>query len=286
MLSSKGTVTFVDLVARFKRRDMVSHLMEMAAKAPESEAGIRAVSQIIAFEDWDPIWRALYDPTRSEPFITALGYVNSVHAKNYLTGVVTNESQPETIRLHAISAMGNSPPQARELKRLVEQNELPQEFMAPAIRALTLSPNPDTRMFAASRQHLIISETERWPLEKLLAGKPDVNRGFAAFQKGGCIKCHKIGNQGREFGPDLSAIGKKLTRRQLFSAILKPSETISLGYETVAVLAEDGKLQSGSFASETEDTLTLRVPGGLTSEIPKATIEFRNRPKFDFRRKR
>ena len=277
LLSSKGTVTFVDLVARFKRLDMVSHLMDMAAKAPESDAGIRAVAQIIAFEDWDPMWKALADPTRSEPFITALGYVNSVHAKNYLTGVVTNESQPEAIRLLAISAMGNSGPQAQELRRLVEQKKLPQEFMAPAIRALTLSPNPDTRMFAASQQHLIISANDRWTLEKLLAGQPDPTQGFAAFQKGGCIKCHKIGHQGREFGPNLSAIGKKLTAKQLFSAILKPSETISLGYESVSVLTDDGKLQSGFVVSETKDTLTLRVPGGLTSEIPKTTIEFRKR---------
>ncbi len=277
MLSSKGTVTFVDLVARFNRRDMISHLMDMAAKAPESEAGIRAVAQIIAFEDWNPIWKALADPRRSEPFIKTLGYVNSVHAKNYLTGVVTNESQPETIRLLAISAMGNSGPQAQELKRLVEQKKLPQEFMAPAIRALTLSPNPDTRMFAASRRHVIVSTNERWPLEKLLDSKPDPTKGFAAFQKGGCIKCHKIGDQGRDFGPALSAIGKKLTSKQLFLAILKPSETISLGYEGVSVLTDDGKLQSGFVATETKDTLTLRVPGGLKSEIPKSTIEFRKR---------
>jgi hypothetical protein len=79
------------------------------------------------------------------PFVKALGYVNSVHAKNYLTGVVTNESQSDATRLLAISAMGNSGPQAHELKRLVEQKKLPQEFMAPAIRALTSPPKPKTR---------------------------------------------------------------------------------------------------------------------------------------------
>lgn len=279
MLNCKGTVTFVDLVARFDRRDMIGHLMDMAAKAPESETGIRAVAQIIAFEDWDPMWKALADPKRSAPFITALGFVNSVHAKNYLTGVVTNESQPATTRLLAVSAMGNSPHQARELMRLVEQKKLPQEFLAPAIRALTLSPNPDTRMFAASRQHLIVSANQRWPIEKLLDGQPSPAKGFAAFKKGGCINCHKIGGQGREFGPDLSAIGKKLTAIQLFSAILKPSETISLGYDNVSVLTDDGELQSGFVASETNDTLTLRVPGGLKTEIPKATIKDRTHSK-------
>ena len=277
MLTSKGTVTFVDLVARFNRRDMISHLMDMVQAASESEAGIRAVAQIIAFEDWDPIWKALVDPNRSAPFIKALGYVDSVHAKNYLSGTVTNEAQPEATRLLAISAMGNKRPQALELKRLMEQKKLPQEFMAPAIRALTLSPDPDTRMFAASRQHLIVSAGQRWPLEKLLAAKPDTTKGFAAFQKGGCINCHKIGDQGRDFGPALSAISGKLTSKQLFSAILNPSETISLGYEGVTVLTDDGKLQSGFVAAETKDTLTLRIPGGLTREIPRTTIEFQKR---------
>jgi putative membrane-bound dehydrogenase-like protein len=275
MLSSKGTVTFVALVARFDRRDMISHLMDMAQATPESEAGIRAVAQIIAFEDWDPIWKALADPTRSEPFIKALGYVNSVHAKNYLTDVVTNESQPEATRLLAISAMGNSRPQALELKRLVEQKALPQEFMAPAVRTLTLSPDPDTRMYAASQRDLLVPVEGRWPLEKLLATQPDSTKGFAAFQKGGCIKCHKIGDLGKDFGPDLSAIGTKLTSKQLFEAILNPSQTISLGYEGVLVVTDEGKLHSGFVSAETKDTLSLRIPGGLRKDILKINIELR-----------
>ncbi|MCP4812582.1 MAG: HEAT repeat domain-containing protein, partial [Planctomycetaceae bacterium] len=58
MLKSKGTVTFVDLVAQFNRRDLISHLMDMVESTPEKEAGIRAVGQIIAFQQWDPIWKA------------------------------------------------------------------------------------------------------------------------------------------------------------------------------------------------------------------------------------
>jgi len=277
MLTSKGSVTFVDLVARFDRRDMVGHLMEMTLADPDKESGIRAVGQIIAFQPWDPIWKALADPDRAAPFIRALGYIDNEHAKNYLSGVVTNEAQPEATRLLAISSMGNMRTPAVELMHLVQQQKLPQEFLAPAIRALTLSPRPDTRLFAANKQHLIVSASERWPLEKLLAGKPNTTQGFAAFKKGGCIKCHKIGDQGRDFGPALSAIGSKLTPKQLFSAILKPSETISLGYESTLVLTDDGKLQSGFVSTETEETLTLRIPGGLQKEIAKEEIEFRKR---------
>ena len=279
MLSSKGTVTFVDLVARFNRRDLISHLMDMVESTPEKEAGIRAVGQIIAFQQWDPIWKALADPNRSTPFIKALGYVDNQHSKNYLTGVVTNESQPEATRLLAIASMGQSSTPARELMGLVEQNRLPKEFLAPAIRALTLSPGPNTRMYAAGKSDLLVPAKSRWPLEKLLATAPDVTRGFAAFQKGGCIKCHKIGDQGQGFGPALSAIGARLSPKQLFLAILKPSETISLGYEGVSVLTEQGVLHTGFVTTETKEALTLRIPGGLQKVIPKESIDFRKRSK-------
>ena len=275
MLTSKGTVTFVELVARFDRRDMIGHLMDMTLAHPEKESGIQAVGQIIAFQQWDPIWKALADPDRAAPFIRALGYIDNEHAKNYLTGVVTNEAQPEATRLLAISSMGNTRTPAVELMHLVQQNSLPQEFLAPAIRALTLSPDPDTRMFAAEQQQQLVPAEDRWPLEKLLAAEPDATKGFAAFQKGGCINCHKIGDQGKDFGPDLSAIGTKLTSNQLFEAILNPSQTISLGYEGVLVVTDEGTLHSGFLSAETNDTLSLRIPGGLRKDIPKENIELR-----------
>ena len=279
LIASKGTVTFVDLVARFKRRDLIGHLMDMVRSDPEQEPGIRAVGQIIAFREWDPVWKALADPNRSAPFIKALGFVNNEHSRNYLTAVVTNESQPEATRLLAIAAMGQSSVPARELVRLVEQNKLPKEFLAPAVRALTLSPGPDTRMFAAGKVEILVPAGGRWPLQKLLATAPDITKGFAAFQKGGCIKCHKIGDRGQEFGPALSAIGSKLTAQQLFSAILKPSETISQGYEGVTVVTDQGTLHTGFVTTETKETLTLRIPGGLQKEIPKESIDLRNRSK-------
>ncbi|MBN84063.1 MAG: dehydrogenase [Planctomycetaceae bacterium] len=279
LIASKGTVTFVDLVARFKRRDLIGHLMDMVRSGPETEPGIRAADQIIAFNKGSLIGKELADPSRSAPFIKALGFVDNEHSRTYLTGVVTNESQPEATRLLAIAAMGQSAVPARELVRLVEQNKLPKEFLAPAVRALTLSPGPGTRMFAAGKVELLVPAGGRWPLPRLLATTPDITRGFAAFQKGGCIKCHKIGDLGQEFGPALSAIGSKLTSQQLFSAILKPSETISQGYEGVTVVTDQGTLHTGFVITDTKETLTLRIPGGLQKEIPKESIEVRNRSK-------
>lgn len=279
LLSAKGTVTFVDLVARLQRRDMVSHLVDMVEASPETEAGIRAVRQLIIFKALDPIHKAINDPQRASPFIKSLGYVGDGQATALLSGIVTDDAKPKATRLLAISSMSDSSSHAKELMRLVKVKSLPEDFLAPAVGALTLSPGPDTRAFAASLRHLIQSNTERWSINKLLATKPDITKGFAAFTKGGCIKCHKVGGKGTSFGPDLSAIGKKLTFPQMFSAIINPSETISLGYENLTVVTDDGKVHNGFVASENETTLILNIPGGLKREIPKDTIELRKSSK-------
>ena len=41
---------------------------------------------------------------------------------------------------------------------------------------------------------------------------------------------HKIGEQGGKLGPDLSQIGKKLTRAQIVESLLEPSKTIDPKY--------------------------------------------------------
>jgi putative heme-binding domain-containing protein len=132
-------------------------------------------------------------------------------------------------------------------------------------------------MYAAGKVDLLVPAEDRWPLEKLLATPPDATKGFAVFQKGGCIKCHKIADQGQDFGPALSAIGTKFTSKQLFLAILKPSETISQGYEGVSVVTDAGTLHTGFVIAETKEALTLRIPGGLQKVIPKESIDFRKR---------
>ena len=81
-----------------------------------------------------------------------------------------------------------------------------------------------------------------------------------------------------DVGPALLAIGTRLTSKQLFSAILKPSETIK-GYEGVIVVTDEGALHTGFVIAETKEMLTLQIPGGLQKKISKESIDFRKRSK-------
>jgi putative membrane-bound dehydrogenase-like protein len=276
MLASKGTVTFVDMVARFNRKDMVKHLMDMVQAAPETESGIRAAQQIFAFKEGHRIAAALNKPNQAPALLKALGFVGNNQAVAMLRTVTTDEARLEASRLLAITALGRSSSGAGVLMQLVQQKKLPAKFMPPAIQSLAASPGPNTRSFAAQHLDLLAPAGKRWPIELLLAAKPDAFRGKAVFQKAGCIACHIVQGEGFNFGPELSDIGNKLSSEQLFEAILKPNQNISLGYEGVNVSLKDGTQLIGFVTSESKTVLSLRIPGGRRKDILKADIKTRS----------
>jgi putative heme-binding domain-containing protein len=159
--------------------------------------------------------------------------------------------------------------------QLVQQKKLPAKFMPPAIQSLAASPGPNTRSFAAQHLNLLAATGKRWPIELLLEAKPDASRGKAVFQKAGCIACHIVQGEGLDFGPELSDIGNKLSSEQLFEAILKPNQNISLGYEGVNIALKDGTQLIGFVTSESKTVLSLRIPGGLRKDVAKANIKTR-----------
>ena len=192
-----------------------------------------------------------------------------------LRTVTTDEARLEASRLLAITALGRSSSGAGVLMQLVQQKKLPAKFMPPAIQSLAASPGPNTRSFAAQHLNLLTPTGKRWPIELLLAAKPDASKGRAVFQKAACIACHIVQGEGLDFGPELSDIGNKLSSAQLFEAILKPNQNISLGYEGVNVALKDGTQLIGFVTSESKTVLSLRIPGGLRKDVPKADIKTR-----------
>ena len=276
LLTSKGTVTFVDMVARFNRKDMTKHLMDMARANPEREPGIRAARQIFAFKEGHRITAALSEPSQTSAFLKVLGFVGNNQAVAMLRAVAVDEARPVSSRLLAITGLGRTSPGAGGLMQLVRQKKLPTKFVAPAIRSLASSPGPNTRSFAAQQQELLASTANRWPMEKLLAAKPNAAKGKAVLKKAGCIACHIVRGEGLDFGPELSDIGTKLSSKQLFAAILNPNQTISLGYEGVTVALKDGTQLIGFVTGDSKTTLSLRIPGGLRKDVPKANIKARH----------
>ena len=92
----------------------------------------------------------------------------------------------------------------------------------------------------------------------------------------GCIKCHKIANQGGEVGPSLVAIGGKYPREFIIESILYPSKQIADGYaQTIIKRKSTGMVDYVIIRSETDTELTATDSSGQKVVIKKADIATR-----------
>jgi putative heme-binding domain-containing protein len=109
------------------------------------------------------------------------------------------------------------------------------------------------------------------------AGDPVRGRTLFHDRHGlGCVKCHRIGGEGGDIGPDLSTVGAQFDRVRLAEDVLYPSRSIREGYQQVTAATADGRVIAGLVRSESADTLTLRDAEGRDHAIPRAEIEDRS----------
>jgi putative heme-binding domain-containing protein len=102
--------------------------------------------------------------------------------------------------------------------------------------------------------------------------KGDATKGQALFMQAGCVACHQVKGQFINFGPDLSQIGNKLSQDGLFTAVLYPSAAVEHSFGGLSVTTKEGQTAMGYIISETTDELTLRINGGASMPIKKASI--------------
>ena len=105
----------------------------------------------------------------------------------------------------------------------------------------------------------------------LLAQKGDSTRGQALFM-GACGACHRAGNSGIDFGPDLNRISQKWNRSALLEQIQQPSKLIEPQWQLVSVTLKTGATKAGFITSRDASGLTLKMPGGVTEKIPALEI--------------
>ncbi|MCR4288870.1 MAG: cytochrome ubiquinol oxidase subunit I, partial [Candidatus Scalindua sp.] len=74
-----------------------------------------------------------------------------------------------------------------------------------------------------------------------------------------CSKCHMVNGKGAKVGPDLTGIGAVQTPQYLIESILKPSEIIVKGFETMYLITTDGMVYNGIVQSQDEEEIVLLV---------------------------
>jgi putative heme-binding domain-containing protein len=102
--------------------------------------------------------------------------------------------------------------------------------------------------------------------------------GRELFRTASCISCHKMGDAGNAFGPELAKLDAKMTPVEIARHILEPSLKIDEQYRSTTVVTDDGRSVTGLVVAETPAEVAIvenPVAKAEPVRIAKDTIEER-----------
>ncbi|MBC7366530.1 MAG: c-type cytochrome [Undibacterium sp.] len=97
--------------------------------------------------------------------------------------------------------------------------------------------------------------------------------GEKLFTQQGCVACHALQPGGASLGPYMGQIGSIMNPAQIATAILRPDDTISQGFQTVLLTMKDGSARTGFASETTADKIVLRDMAGAVSTVLTADVK-------------
>ena len=207
--------------------------------------------------------------------ILALTTTADDRAAPVLLAFVQDATHDVEQRRQAVRALAKSK-NATALIKLARANQLREDLKPVAGSVLSVAPFKNVKTEAAKLFPLPPTKDNR-PLPSitdLAKMRGDPARGQKVFANAGtCAKCHVVNGEGKDVGPNLSEIGKKLSREAVLESIIYPSAAIDHNYETYVVELKNGGVQQGLKVSETPEAVTLKDAEAIVRTFKRAEIE-------------
>ncbi len=273
-----GTPQFIQLVERFQLKDRYSEILTLAQAHPTEQIGVEAIRSLLRNKQWRLLTGALKGDDSKSAIATATVMGNSLDnaINGPLLAAVTDSSVGIDVRREAVRAASRVNGGAQKLAGLVENKTLDPELTQAVAAALHAAPSRSTREMA-NRLFPLPPVKEGKPLppiSRLVEMKGDAQNGRVVFNTTGtCHKCHIVNKIGREFGPDLSEIGSKLSPQAMFESIIFPSAGISHNYEAYTLVTASGTTITGLITSETDDSISIKGDDALIRTFDKDEID-------------
>ena len=93
------------------------------------------------------------------------------------------------------------------------------------------------------------------------------------WEKGGCGQCHTVGGRGGSFGPNLTKVGRERSLAYLHESVVSPDADISPGYETLSVVARDGRKVTGVATNMNNFSVELMDASGKTNSFQRSELK-------------
>ena len=278
---SAGTIAFVDLVSKYGLKDRNKELLKIAIDHSSDETGAAAIDLLIRMEGFDMIAKTLtQDNSSSISLLKCLNGKGNRTVLSDIASIVADSTNSLDVRTTAVQTLGSSWPGEEKLLDLVKQGKI----------ETSLEPIAASVLFNVYRRPIQL-EAEKYlkrptvkgktlpSIKHLMASSGDATKGGQIFNKF-CTPCHQVQTNGKKFGPSLDQIGNKLTKEGLYRAVLFPDDGISHGFETTALVLNDGNEVLGILSSETDNEIVLNQPGGISSRFSKPSIKTKEHRTF------
>ena len=180
--------------------------------------------------------------------LTAIAFINTKEAALVMLDIALNGPE-DTKELGAwwINNKHNSDWREYKLLEKLKKNEAPKEVF-------------DLSKYLSKDNGNLPS------IQKLLTMKGNKENGEKIFHsRGACFTCHKIGDKGRQLGPDLTGIGKKFEASILLDSLINPSSAIAFGFEGTSLKTKDGKMLTGFVISDSDPLILKDLSGSQVS---------------------
>jgi quinoprotein glucose dehydrogenase len=164
------------------------------------------------------------------------------------------------------------------LDKLIAKNVAPElqlDLLDVAAKRSSPAMKDKLRKFEASRD----ARDDLRAFRECLAGG-DANEGRTVFMEkaeASRLRCHKVGNEGGEVGPNLAGLGTRQNREYILESIILPNKKIAPGFETLLVTLKDDTTYAGILKSETDMILEINSPEDGVLKLKKADIKTRAR---------
>jgi putative membrane-bound dehydrogenase-like protein len=272
-LANGSPEDFVKLSEKFGLKEKREALLALVCRNPDRQVGTDAAQLLWAWGEKRFLENSLRDDSTAIAWLTAVRSNGAPDLLAFKRTLLLDGTRSPEVRKTAVRSLGGSWSGEEALLAVVKANDFPE----------SLKPTAASVLFGAFRNK-IKREAEAYlprpkgrdgqalpPVYLLMYEKGDAAKGQAIFARN-CTVCHRAGETGVLFGPELSKIGAKLSKEGLFRALLYPDEGINPGYETYVLKTADGGTLTGLLASESAGETVLKLPGGTTQAVKNSAI--------------
>ncbi len=277
-------ISLVNAIGSLKMNEAASDLYALMENPSSPEVKITVLNSLqeLDYQDIDQAVATALSADDQRLRMTALRMTPSLQVSNsqkvtLLSSVLNDgsiiEQQSAINALAAIDSQEADEVLENQFEKLLNGN-LPREIHLEVVNAADSSESEELSIMheqykSAKPEDDILAQYQ----EALYGG--DAEQGARIFYNNNnaqCIRCHAVGGEGGNAGPDLSTIGDILNREQLLESMVDPDKRIAPGFGSVSITTENGQIIQGTLEEETDTYISIYTSDGETIKVAKQEI--------------